>query len=92
MDGTRVFPLCQDREDWECGQKEVEYPPLPCRQWRGTMGADSDIRVGLPPLGPGLGEGSWQVTVALGQRTCPLQTCCRKGDPFQGPKLGSCLE
>ena len=20
-----------------------------------------------------------------------LQLCCRKGDPFQGPKLGSCL-
>ena len=20
-----------------------------------------------------------------------LQRCCRKGDPFQGPKLGSCL-
>ena len=19
------------------------------------------------------------------------QSCCRKGDPFQGPKLGSCL-
>ena len=21
----------------------------------------------------------------------PPQSCCRKGDPFQGPKLGSCL-
>ena len=20
-----------------------------------------------------------------------MYTCCRKGDPFQGPKLGSCL-
>ena len=37
-----------------------------------------------------------------GQETCPTQivrasgwstisSCCRKGDPFQGPKLGSCL-
>ena len=22
---------------------------------------------------------------------CVLQNCCRKADPFQGPKLGSCL-
>ena len=26
------------------------------------------------------------------EQGCPaLQTCCRKGDPFQGPKLDSCL-
>ena len=24
-------------------------------------------------------------------RNCQLASCCRKGDPFQGPKLGSCL-
>ena len=78
MDGTRVFPPCQDREDWECGQKEVEYPPLPCRQWRGTTGADSDVRVGLPPLGPGLrmgrGLGSWQWPWVRGLAHCRLTT------------------
>ena len=24
-------------------------------------------------------------------RDCAKSDCCRKGDPFQGPKLGSCL-
>ena len=60
------------------------YPIMgfPC----GSAGKESARNEGdlgsIPGLGRSPGEG----------KGYPLQySCCRKGNPFQGPKLGSCL-
>ena len=34
----------------------------------------------------------WNAGISLGAEAADAHcSCCRKGDPFQGPKLGSCL-
>ena len=36
-------------------------------------------------------RGAWQATVHRTAKSRTRLKLCRKGDPFQGPKLGSCL-
>ena len=37
------------------------------------------------------GIGACSLVCGAGSCLSGRQSCCRKGDPFQGPKLGSCL-
>ena len=37
------------------------------------------------------GTGACPLVCGAGSCLSGGQSCCRKGDPFQGPKLGSCL-
>ena len=67
------------------------WPVVRIRRRPGTKGFQ------LRPLGLVHWQASWPLSTPSGQDVsrsrvpARVATCCRKGDPFQGLKLGSCL-